>query len=426
MLSLLIIGCLILLPFTLILNWPMVLIPFSNFTYFLHLLCLIVLMMKGSQGPNLFEGYMIWYSYTWKGKEKSIQRMPIRGERKSSLRRETCWFPDLRKSKLLPRRDGPFKIIKDIHDNAYKVDMPQEFGGSSSFNVIDLTPFVTSARPPNFRSNSVQEGEDDAYTEGTLQEDKVEGDAPALEGCMIRGRLEKIQEQVFRKLTMLKGQEEAPSPKSLPKVTSHKGQGKGHREFNTDVKLAKREPLLLMPTNMILNASPPLVSFPTGFRALLEEFKDMFPKELPHRLPPLRGIEHHIHLTPRSTLPNKTTHGTNPKESKEIQKQVGKLMEKDINTLFHVWTIFWINCMEWLSLNKDERKGSVVNDFQQQIWFKWLLMPFGLINASSAFMRLMNHVDTILKLDRLEIRQKEELDPSHDLSVEPKLSEVRP
>jgi len=30
-------------------------------------------------------------------------------------------FPDLRKSKLLPRADGPFKVVAKINDNAYKL-----------------------------------------------------------------------------------------------------------------------------------------------------------------------------------------------------------------------------------------------------------------------------------------------------------------
>jgi hypothetical protein len=33
-------------------------------------------------------------------------------------------FPDLRKSKLMPRADGPFKIIEKINDNAYKLELP--------------------------------------------------------------------------------------------------------------------------------------------------------------------------------------------------------------------------------------------------------------------------------------------------------------
>jgi hypothetical protein len=37
------------------------------------------------------------------------------------LRKE--WFPDLRKSKLMFRTDGPFKILKKINDNAYKLEL---------------------------------------------------------------------------------------------------------------------------------------------------------------------------------------------------------------------------------------------------------------------------------------------------------------
>ncbi|RDY05948.1 hypothetical protein CR513_10148, partial [Mucuna pruriens] len=42
------------------------------------------------------------------------------------LRKEQ--FPHLRNSKLLPRRDDPFKIIKKLNDNAYKVTCPKNLG----------------------------------------------------------------------------------------------------------------------------------------------------------------------------------------------------------------------------------------------------------------------------------------------------------
>jgi hypothetical protein len=36
----------------------------------------------------------------------------------------------LRKSKLLPRADGPFKVEERINDNSYKLDLPADFGVS--------------------------------------------------------------------------------------------------------------------------------------------------------------------------------------------------------------------------------------------------------------------------------------------------------
>src|SRR5438128_2096105 len=51
-------------------------------------------------------------------------------------------FLDLRKSKLLPRADGPFKVIKRINDYAYKLELPADFGVRPTFNVADLKPYL--------------------------------------------------------------------------------------------------------------------------------------------------------------------------------------------------------------------------------------------------------------------------------------------
>jgi hypothetical protein len=51
-------------------------------------------------------------------------------------------FPQERNSKLKPRGDGPFKVLKRINDNAYVIDIPtSKYLVSNIFNVADLTPY---------------------------------------------------------------------------------------------------------------------------------------------------------------------------------------------------------------------------------------------------------------------------------------------
>jgi hypothetical protein len=67
----------------------------------------------------------------------------------------------LRKSKLIFRADGPFKILEKINDNAYKLELPLEFGVSPTFNISDLRPYMGEEDEVPSRTTSNQEGEDD-------------------------------------------------------------------------------------------------------------------------------------------------------------------------------------------------------------------------------------------------------------------------
>jgi hypothetical protein len=68
-------------------------------------------------------------------------------------------FPKQRRLKLIPRGDGPFQIIERINDNAYKVDLPGEYGINATFNVVDLSFFDIG---DDSRSNTFKERGDDA------------------------------------------------------------------------------------------------------------------------------------------------------------------------------------------------------------------------------------------------------------------------
>ncbi|GJY68644.1 RNA-directed DNA polymerase [Tanacetum coccineum] len=71
-------------------------------------------------------------------------------------------FPPGRYGKLQDCADGPFRVVKRINDNAYKIDLPGSYGVSATFNVADLTPYVEA---DDFHGDSgtshFLEGEDD-------------------------------------------------------------------------------------------------------------------------------------------------------------------------------------------------------------------------------------------------------------------------
>ncbi|KAH1225641.1 hypothetical protein GmHk_11G032488 [Glycine max] len=55
--------------------------------------------------------------------------------------------------------------------------------------------------------------------------------------------------------------------------------------------------------------------------SLREEFKDAFPKEIPHGLPPSRSIVHQVDLLPKASLPNRPTYNSKPQETQHKDAQ---------------------------------------------------------------------------------------------------------
>ncbi|XP_038978204.1 uncharacterized protein LOC120108619 [Phoenix dactylifera] len=96
------------------------------------------------------------------------------------------------------------------------------------------------------------------------------------------------------------------------------------------VMFSRQQLLVLMYKDVYLSTNDLNPSLPSVVVTLLQEFEDIFPKEIPNGLPPLRGIEHQIDFMPGSTIPNRPAYRANPEETKEIQRQVDELVKKGI------------------------------------------------------------------------------------------------
>jgi len=61
--------------------------------------------------------------------------------------------------------------------------------------------------------------------------------------------------------------------------------------------------------------------------AILKEYSDVFPPDLPVGIPPQREVDHRINLLPGSTPPSRPAYRTSPADSAELKKQLDSLIE---------------------------------------------------------------------------------------------------
>ena len=170
--------------------------------------------------------------------------------------RKEC-FPDLRKSKLMPRADGPFKILEKINDNAYKLELPPEFGVSPTFNISDLKPYLGEEDVLESRTTPIQEGEDDEDITPMDIQEVPPLDIQTIQGPITRARARQLNLEVSSLLSVSINNCENGLLPNFYNVIRNQGEGQGtHGEEHGGVE-EQQGPPSHMEAQYNLTSSPP-------------------------------------------------------------------------------------------------------------------------------------------------------------------------
>ena len=90
----------------------------------------------------------------------------------------------------MPRGDGPFKVLANINDNAYMIELTGDnYAVSNTFNVSNLSPFL-GLEESESRSTLFEEGEDDEHIPNDVQDNDV------CKGPLTRARAQLLPDEV--------------------------------------------------------------------------------------------------------------------------------------------------------------------------------------------------------------------------------------
>ena len=118
-------------------------------------------------------------------------------------------------------------------------------------------------------------------------------------------------------------QQESKQQKKSGKEREAEEKNREKANFNSAIEVKtkrKQKNFYAKAKEIKTNALDPVI--PSSVVSLLQEFKDVFPDDVPHGLPPIQGIKHHIDFVPGASIPNLPAYRSHLEETKEPQRQV--------------------------------------------------------------------------------------------------------